>query len=450
VTQPGKCALGPLSFVDPNGCAVFWADDSDEPGHLNFKLSSGGELIGLYDSELQEIDAVIYGPQTTDVSQGRAPDGEPSVDFFELPTPGLANAVPGEVTVTTVTLFPESADKRAIVPLSADAVDDSWKSNVDFNDADWLVCTGAPGAIGYERSSGYQDMLSLDVESVIYGAQTSCYVRIPFEVDGGDLAALTGLVLKIRYDDAFVAYLNGVEVGRRNFTGAVQWNSDADSNHEADDADFDVYVDISAFLGELKAGTNLLAIQALNVSTSSSDFIISAELDGTITESISQDDPYAEAFTLLSGLRITEIMYHAPDGADYDYIELTNISDSPLDVNGVRFTEGIEFTFGPAILDAGRQIVVVSSVADFRDEYGTGINVAGEYLGNLSNGDDDIVLNLPVPFDAAILRFSYSDVWYPSTDGAGQSLMIKDANAHPATWNEKESWEAGTPTPGGD
>jgi hypothetical protein len=89
-------------------------------------------------------------------------------------------------------------------------------------------------------------------------------------------------------------------------------------------------------------------------------------------------------------------------------------------------------------------------VADFRDEYGTGINVAGEYLGNLSNGGEDIILTLPVPLDAAILRFSYSDAWYPSTDGGGQALVIRDAGAHPATWNEKDGWEAGAPTPGSD
>jgi len=56
---------------------------------------------------------------------------------------------------------------------------------------------------------------------------------------------------------------------------------------------------------------------------------------------------------------------------------------------------------------------------------------------------------LPVPLEAAILRFRYSDMWYPTTDGSGDSLTIRDPAAHPATWNRPESWRAAAPTPGG-
>ena len=35
----------------------------------------------------------------------------------------------------------------------------------------------------------------------------------------------SSLTLKMRYDDGFVAYLNGAEVARRNCTGDPQWNS---------------------------------------------------------------------------------------------------------------------------------------------------------------------------------------------------------------------------------
>jgi hypothetical protein len=147
-------------------------------------------------------------------------------------------------------------------------------------------------------------------------------------------------------------------------------------------------------------------------------------------------------------LRITELMYHAQDGSDYDYIELTNISNAPLDVNGVRLIEGVEFTFGPRILEPGEAVVIVSNMLRFRAEYGTGVTVAGVYSGNLSNGGEDIVLLLPAPHEAAIMRFSYSDAWYTSTDGDGLSLGIRDANVHPAAWSEKESWEAVAPNPG--
>ena len=78
----------------------------------------------------------------------------------------------------------------------------------------------------------------------------------------------------------------------------------------------------------------------------------------------------------------------------------------------------------------------------------TGINIVGEYSGNLSNGGEEIVLQLPQPLEAAILRFEYSDAWHPATDGDGKSLTIAEPLAHPATWSEPESWRAAAPTPG--
>jgi hypothetical protein len=90
-TQPDKSPFGPLSFIAGHGFAVFTADRSRRAGHVGFKLSAEGEVIGLCDTELKEIDRVIYGPQTTDVSQGRAPDGMGKFEFFRPPSPGACN-----------------------------------------------------------------------------------------------------------------------------------------------------------------------------------------------------------------------------------------------------------------------------------------------------------------------------------------------------------------------
>ncbi len=82
-----------LSYIDGNAFRVFFADDDESAGadHLNFNLDSTHEPIGLYDSELDLIDMVISGPQTTDVSQGRQPDGSANYALFGLPTPGTSN-----------------------------------------------------------------------------------------------------------------------------------------------------------------------------------------------------------------------------------------------------------------------------------------------------------------------------------------------------------------------
>lgn len=88
-----RLALPPLCFIAGQGYTVFTADGRDRPGHLAFKLSSEAEMLALLDAEGNEIDRIVYTSQTTDVSQGRTPDGGDALAFFELPGPGLPNPV---------------------------------------------------------------------------------------------------------------------------------------------------------------------------------------------------------------------------------------------------------------------------------------------------------------------------------------------------------------------
>ena len=446
VTQPGKHKIGPLSFIAGGGYAVFWADNTKTNGHVGFRLSADGGMIGLFDSQLKEIDKILYGPQTTDVSQGRAPDGANSFDFLPLPTPGVANPSVRTITTTT-TLVYEQADKRVLVPTGS--ISDDWKGGGPFNDSAWALCTGGPGGVGYETGSGYQSLITLDTEAQMYGSgkNNTCYIRVPFTVDANTLANINRLTLKVRYDDGFVAYLNGQEIGRANFTGTPSWNSHADNAIEASVQDFDTYIDISQYIGALKAGANILAIHGMNASATSSDFLISVVLDA-VSVKVEGEFGFENDLNLLDGLRITELMYHSPDGSDFDYIELQNITDVSLDLTGVRFTKGVEFTFPQMQLAPGEYVVLVGDLAAFRSQYGQSIRVAGQYSGNLSNNGEDVVLSLALPLEAAIMRFGYSDRWYPTTDGGGESLVIIDPMAHPATWSLADSWQPADPSPG--
>ncbi len=455
VTQKGKHRIVPLSFIEPKGStsdtgyAVFQANDGNDPWELGFKLSGDGEMIGLFDEDLNMIDQVLYGPQTTDVSQSRAPDGSSSFGYLELPTPGVANTF-GTYVETVFTLVPEDASKVAHVPTSADDVGPTWNSDPGFYDSTWLQGIGSPGGVGFERNTGYEDFISIDVETPMYNKNETCYIRIPFTVADADLPNFKALMLKIRYDDGFVAYINGAELttARRNFTGTPEWNSGADGGHADSQAVLFEYIDVSAYIDALKAGDNILAIQGLNDGLTSSDFLISAELDVT-SRTIDEEYPFFDDLNVLAGLRVTELMHHAPQGSNYDYIEFRNISDIPIDLEGVRIAEAVEYVFPDIQLDPGRYIVVVRDLAAFRSIYGAGPNVAaGAYLNDFSNGSEDVVVQLAWPLEAAVMRFEYSDAWYPTTDGGGDSLTINDATAEPYLWNEAESWHAAAPSPG--
>ncbi len=152
-------------------------------------------------------------------------------------------------------------------------------------------------------------------------------------------------------------------------------------------------------------------------------------------------------------LRITELMYHPASPGDpcQEFIELKNIGTTTLDLNLVKFTDGINFTFPNTTLAAGGYILVVEEISAFNAKYGSGKNIAGQYTGNLSNADEHIRLEDAI--GRTILDFNYVDSWQDLTDGEGFSLNIFDVNTDANNWNKQESWAAGKyagGTPGAD
>ena len=84
-----------VTVIPPGGYALVWADGTTDGAglHANFKLSSDGEEIALYDTDgVTLIDHVVFGEQSGDVSFGRCPDGGSDWAFMTAPTPGAANA----------------------------------------------------------------------------------------------------------------------------------------------------------------------------------------------------------------------------------------------------------------------------------------------------------------------------------------------------------------------
>lgn len=59
--------------------------------HTNFKLSSGGEYLGLYDPAGKVIDSLTFDAQQTDISFGRSVSDPANWEYFDDPTPGAIN-----------------------------------------------------------------------------------------------------------------------------------------------------------------------------------------------------------------------------------------------------------------------------------------------------------------------------------------------------------------------
>ena len=167
---------------------------------------------------------------------------------------------------------------------------------------------------------------------------------------------------------------------------------------------------------------------------------------------------YLERRAAASDLRITEIHYNAVpasalearDGAnlsiprlfgggDFEFIEIRNISDSAVNLDGVRFTNGITFIFPAINLQPAGHVVVVSDLEGFETRYGTGLPVAGQFSGTLDNGGERIALM--TSDDISIQDFVYDDegTWPGRADGIGSSLEIINTAS---SYDNSENWRS--------
>jgi hypothetical protein len=159
---------------------------------------------------------------------------------------------------------------------------------------------------------------------------------------------------------------------------------------------------------------------------------------------IATTDPlYLNALAILRGLRITEVMFNAIGGNDYEYVELKNVGATALQLAGVKFVQGIDFTFNTLSLGAGAECRCGQgpreSSALATDRH---LSSPAPYVGNLDNSGEDMALQLPPPFDANVLTFHFSDTWYASTDGLGAALYVSNPLVKASLWGDRETWLA--------
>jgi hypothetical protein len=220
--------------------------------HTSFALGADGEFLALVDKDGTTI-IDQYAPefplQLEDISYGRAMQPAGSL----------------------VTIVATGAAVKAIVPTSSD-LGLTWTA-ANFDDAAWPI-SGATG-IGYEDfPSDPYSYLPL-IETTLPSNIGTAYVRVKFNLTS--LSDIGRLTLRMKYDDGFQAYLNGVPVAEANAPDALQWDSQAGAGR--DDALALVFqdFDITAAIPHLRVGENVLAIHALNQSFTS-DMLIVPEL----------------------------------------------------------------------------------------------------------------------------------------------------------------------------
>ena len=146
---------------------------------------------------------------------------------------------------------------------AGDDPDASW-TTVGFDDSAWRTGVG-----GF----GFGDGDDATVLDWMHHQHARLYVR--YELDGAALRGLATPGLAMRFDDGFVAYLNGVEVARGGVEKGNGAAAEGIANHEATRWE---YFPLEGLAAAVVDGANVLAIEGHNRTKHSSDFSLDAAL----------------------------------------------------------------------------------------------------------------------------------------------------------------------------
>ncbi|MEJ6717651.1 MAG: hypothetical protein QNK82_04090 [Akkermansiaceae bacterium] len=161
-----------------------------------------------------------------------------------------------------------------LVPDDA-SLEGSWSAitlpeGVGFNE-------GSDLGIGFETRPGpFDSLIQTNVLEAMLSINPSIYLRYSFDAHAN--RQYKTLTFGIRYDDGYIAYLNGAEIARRNAPAVIPWNAKATKSHRDVEAVEIESIDLSNFLGLLNPGENILAIQGMNNSRGGSDFLMEPTL----------------------------------------------------------------------------------------------------------------------------------------------------------------------------
>jgi len=274
----------PNVSVPSKGTLLLWASGKNRsnpaaPLHTNFSLSKDGEYLGLYRPNptnglpvLVDAFSPKFPALPPDVSYGRM--------FSQTSTTFVASGEVGRYRI------PEGQGVYTNTNYAAGDMGHGkpggWNVSPFFNDATWT--NGATG-IGYCRAGEFDLLIgtspSGNCQAKFQNINTSLCFRRTFYVP--DPTNTMSLKLRMKYEDGFVAFINGTEVARANCTNTLLAYNTA-SAVALDESIVSYWTEYSVTNRVLMTGTNLLAIQGVNVTAGSSDFLLLPEVVGLSSE----------------------------------------------------------------------------------------------------------------------------------------------------------------------
>ena len=190
----------------------------------------------------------------------------------------------------------ENPTESAYFVPSNDSLGTRWVAPA-FNDSRWST---GPLGFGFASGDNFAGLINTVVNpNRIVPRSTTLLTRTSFDID--DLQAVQDqrLVLRVKYDDGIVVYLNGQRVADRNLrSDQLTWKSTARTNFTPDEFED---IELTDFKHLLVSGKNVLAIRTINQRASNNDMLLHPELVSRIER---------------VGIQQTGTTYYTTDGTD--------------------------------------------------------------------------------------------------------------------------------------
>jgi len=443
-----------------------------------------GPTVSVTDDSLQVY--YMYGSRDSDPDpyrhslDPRLPGGEINAAAFVVNFNGTGGVPVNFVVSGDTWSFLDNGSNQGI----------AWRAKNFVENAAWQ---NGLSELGYGDGDEATVVGYVDVNPAAAGDQknvTTYFRKSDINIPNPSLFA--DFTLNYTYDDAIAIYVNGVEVDRENLTANAPYD-EFSSGTVGDNAFGTLQIPTSYF----DSGNNTIAAEIHQRSHTSSDISFDLTLVGNlpgggISGTTSDPIPITTSGWLLSrtynsstgewsalneafftpepiaadasNLVISEFNYnpyHPTSGAelsittdadDFEFVELKNVALQPVDLSGVSFIDGINFTFGPNnIIPAGGRMIIVKNQVAFAERYfgaldgvlfGTDSTGLSEFGGKLSNGGEQIIL---VDASGGIIHdFTYDDTlpWPTSSDGPGFSLALIAPNLPIPDHNIGSNWAA--------
>lgn len=436
-----RSPIPPLSFIShsTNGFVQFLADNNPQNGanHVRFRLDNDGEAIGLFNANGGLIDAITFGAQQRNVSEGRLPDGSSNtVRFAITASPAESNYLPLSDVVINEALTHSDLPLEDAIELhnmSAEAIgiggwylSDSNEELTKFRIPDGTIIPPGGFAVFYEAQFNPEPGLPPGF-ALSSGNGDQIYLSVADAA--GNLTGYRGTV-------NFKAAENGVSFGRY----------------------------------ETSAGADFTAMTQRTLGADQPATVVEFRQGGGRTNGGPKVGPVV----------FNEIMYHPPDvngtndNVADEFLELHNLSpaevhlfDPQFPANTWRLRDAVDFDFptntvvpanGFLVLVSFDPVTDASALAAFRSHYGpaVGVRILGPYRGKLDNSSDSVELYKPdspqsggaVPY-VLVDRVKYSDTppWPTAADSGTNNLSLQRRNAADYG-NDPVNWVAGAPTTG--